>query len=330
MPSAVPRDVRPAFSRPPSPSEPGAEVADSHARPIAAPESAERPAFTPAPATRLSSRPPPLPTPGFLPPTPSVPANAAPSFGDEGDDLDERTPVSVTKPSLPFDPGAAGAALMSRPPVVVAGTLDVFDPLLAPLPPPAVIEPPPDGYRTSFGSDGPPSSGPISGPASSGRPPTSVAPPMPQIPKQVLSGRPMVHAPGIVSTQAIPLTVPAKKRGRSPLFVAFAAAIIGGMIALAIALSMKAKTKPDASGDGPEAPPAAAGATLAPAATGASPAGIAPPASTAASSSGAAAPPTAAAPAPAATGRPEASKQGASAPVGPASRPPRKSDRIED
>ncbi len=319
-PSAVPRDVRPAFSRSPSPSDSGAEVADSHARPIAAPESAERPAITPAPATRLSSRPPPVPSPGFLPPTPSVPAGAAPSFGDEGDELDERTPVSVTKPSLPFDPGAAGLALLNAPPVVVAGPLDVFDPLLAPLPPPALIEPPPGGYRTSFGSDPAPPSGPIS----SGRPPTSVAPPMPQIPKQVLGGRPMVHAPGIVSTQAIPLTVPAKKRGRSPLFVAFAAAVIGAMIALAIALSTKQRSQADEPAAGQESPSGAAAATLAPAATGAPTA-----AATATAQAAPPSPSSAAATneAPALPARPEASKQGAAAP---ASRPPRKSDRIED
>lgn len=320
--------------------EPSAEVRplDSHARPITGPTSEERPAITPLPPTRLSSRPPPLPaeardlapparvsSPDDVEPTP-LPLN-----GDD-DEEDELTPVSVTKPSLPFDHGAAGLLPPLPPPPVVsrganvalAGTnVEVFDALLTPLPPPALIVEAPAGYH-SPADDAPVSSGPISGPVS------SIAPPMPQIPKPVSSSRPPVQAPGIVATQAIPLIVPAKKKGQSPLFVMFAAAVIGGMIALAVGLSMRGKSPQDASAN--EAPAPTAPASIAPSTSSVTSIAPAPSAVPAPSTASAPADPasTAASVAPLPSGHAASAKPTGSAPVAPIARPGRKSDRIED
>ncbi|MFO0591445.1 MAG: hypothetical protein U0441_28105 [Polyangiaceae bacterium] len=327
--------------------EPSVELraVDSHARPIAGPTSEQRPAITPHPPTRLSSRPPPLPpephdlaplarisSPDDVEPTP-LPLN-----GDD-DEEDELTPVSVTKPSLPFDHAAAGllpplppapVVMLASNNVALAGNnVEVFDALLSPLPPPALIVEAPPGYHSPT-DDAPVSSGPISGPVS------SIAPPMPQIPKPVSSSRPPVQAPGIVATQAIPLIVPAKKQGQSPLFVMFAAAIIGGMIALAVGLSMRGKPREDASAS--EAPATSSAASIATAPLPNAPAPTAAPnapASASATSIATATPlapnPADAAPtAPAQPGHAASAKPTGSAPVAPIARPGRKTDRIED
>ncbi len=313
------RDARQAVPRPPFAAQDeidGEEGASSHTRPITPPESASM--------TKISSRPPPFPPHGMLPPTPAVPHAAPPSFDEYLEDsVDERTPISVTKPSLDLASAAFPEHAPRGPQVVVMASLDAGDDLLAPLPPPAVIAPLP-----SFGLDVAPSSGPIS----SGRLPTSVAPPMPQIPKPISSRGPVVHAPGIVSslappmqsTQAFPLTMPAKKQGRSPLFVAIAFAIIGSMLALAVALSMTGK-KPDPSVNAAAAPSAsiAASAAIEPPPAPSAAASAAPTSEPAAPSASAAAAPSS---------RTSGAKPTANAanPVAPASRPGRKTDRIED
>lgn len=319
------RDARPAV--PPSPfaardEMDGEEGASSHTRPITPPESASM--------TKISSRPPPFP-PAGLPPTPQVPRAAPLSFDPSFEDsVDERTPISVTKPSLDLGLAELPERAMGAPHVVVMPSIGAGgEELFAPLPPPAVIAPLP-----SFGLDSAPSSGPIStsSPISSGRIPTSVAPPMPQIPKPIPSRGPIVQAPGIVSnhapgmesTQAFPLTLPAKKQGRSPLFVAFAFAIIGGMLALAIALSLSGKK-----------PEPAASAQEAASATAAAPAASEAPVAASATSSPAPAAVTAA-PTTSATASPSVRGSGAKpsgaavAPGAPATRPGRKTDRIED
>ncbi|MBK8258362.1 MAG: hypothetical protein IPK82_37570 [Polyangiaceae bacterium] len=184
---------------------------------------------TPHASGRLSSTPPPLPKMDFepwsappAPPTGDLRTTAEYPFDDS---VDEGTPVPTTLPSASLDP----AALASPAHASALGTaaIDVVAPPAhlggLPLQPLPFIETP---MVPAVGDAAPISS----------KPPTSIAPNMPQIPKPVSSGARPPLAPGIVSTQAIPLTVPARRSSKVYFVVAFAFAIVSGGIATAVGL----------------------------------------------------------------------------------------------
>ncbi|MEZ4294848.1 MAG: hypothetical protein R3B70_07715 [Polyangiaceae bacterium] len=181
-----------------------------------------------SPPARRSSRPPPLPPEGFTT-DPSFPALPRPPHDDGSADAapvlfedapEDGTPVPTTLPSASIDPAAQlSESPLPGPPVHVMPTIAVGDPDAPPLGPPGDLElelPQIDA---------------LGGPPPSSRPPTSIAPNMPQIPKPISSRKPAELAPGIVSTQAIPLTTPVRRPSRAPLFVALTFALIGGAIA---------------------------------------------------------------------------------------------------
>jgi hypothetical protein len=257
----------------------------------------------------------------------AVTGNPARSFEPDLSFDDDRagTPIPDTRPSgalgpppfapPPFAPPPFAPPASFGPPVVVMPTISVGDPDLSPLPPPAILDP------------GEPM------PASSK---ATIAPAMPQIPKPV-SYRQAELAPGIVSdapdiheTQAIPLTVPVRSY-RGPILVAAAAAVIGGGIALVAILWLKPASAPadpasTATGTAEAAPAPSAPPSAAPAAT-------APPAPSAEPSASASAAPSAeptAVSSAAATASGSATARPTTKPTGAGTRPPRKSDRVED
>lgn len=264
---------------------------------------------------------------------PPLPPPPLPGDGDTGPRTSRGRPAlpgvvvaaepSVPRDTIPFGELSPGGVPVLAPPQSPLGRAD-----LSPLPPPAIIQ---AGLPLPGAPDD-------DGAPRSSRPPTSIAPAMPQIPKQV-TYRPPELAPGIVSTQAIPLTPPARPTYKGPILVAVAAAVIGGAIAFAAFLWLGPKG-PSASAapvhPSVEATAPAPAETTAPASTSAAP--VASPAEPSTSAASAPEPSSSAAsaPEPSSSAAPSASParttssttRPAAGPTAP--RPTRKSDRIED
>lgn len=306
----------------------------------------------------------PLPPPALPPPAsakrPSFSRSAEPSlpsFAHEPslDGIDDGPPATL--PSASLDSAAQAALAAEAAPVAIHATISVGEGAPTPLPAPSGapfdVHGPGVAAFDVYGPGAPPFDTndpgsaldavdlePTSKPPSSTRRQIAIAPNLPQIPKPV-SLKPMQHAPGIVSTQAIPLTVPARRARGSPLVVALLFALVGGAIALVVLLVVKPKSSAQAAGappgEGPaitsaepatsvSATPATATptsvATAAPAATEGPAASAAP---SVASGAGATATPSTSPPA-----QTTASARPSGSPASAAARPRPKSDRIED
>ncbi len=163
----------------------------------------------------LPSRSPTLPDLGFAP-LPPIPAPLPPpSYEELAGIADDGTPLSMSD-EAPNTPPLYGA----RPPPTPR--FEAADPMQP---------------EASFPTEPPPSS----------RRKFAIAPNLPQIPKPIVHPRPIEHAPGIVSTQAFPLTEPPRKFRPTPIFVTFMFMLVGGVVAALVVLFTRSK-QPEASG----------------------------------------------------------------------------------